>query len=144
MSKLTKYIFIFLTSIFFIPFCRPDSAYASKKEDTIAKGVFIDTVDISGMTVQEAQSALKEHIEELRSKSFAVLIGDSTIVITMGELDYTYEPNNHIKHAIGLGKSGNLIKRYKDNKDIEHGKKVYPLTYSYNEDKLRQLIEKAA
>lgn len=144
MSKLTKYIFIFLTSIFFIPFCRPDSAYASEKEDTIAKGVFIDTVDISGMTVQEAQSALKEHIEELRSKSFAVLIGDSTIVITMGELDYTYEPNNHIKHAIGLGKSGNLIKRYKDNKDIEHGKKVYPLTYSYNEDKLRQLIEKAA
>lgn len=144
MKKKIKYILCLMT--FALVLLRsPDRPYAAnQKVDTIAKGVYIDTVDISGMTVQEAQSAMKKHIEDLRSKDFAILIGDNTIVITMGELGYTYEPNNYIKQAIGLGKSGNLIKRYKDNKDIEHGKKVYPLTYSYDEDKLRQIIEAAA
>lgn len=144
MKMINKYIL----SVFLFAFAlliAPQTAYAAgQEEDTIVNGVFIDTVDISGMTVREAQAALKNHIEELRSKSFAVVIGDNTLVITLGELGYKYEPNNHIKYAIGLGKAGNLIKRYKDNKDIAHGKKVYPLTYTYDENKLRQILEDGA
>jgi len=142
MKKLFKYI---IPAAFFLMLLfKPDSAYADEKEATIAKGVYIDTVDIGGMTVKEAQAALKKHIESLRGKSFAVLIGDATLVVTMEELDYKYEPNNYIEQAVKLGKAGNLIQRYKDNKDIEHGKKVYPLTYTYNEDKLMKILEKAA
>lgn len=142
MKKLFKYIIP--AAFFLILLFKPDSAYADEKEATIAKGVYIDTVDIGGMTVKEAQAALKKHIESLRGKSFAVLIGDATLVVTMEELDYKYEPNNYIEQAVKLGKAGNLIQRYKDNKDIEHGKKVYPLTYTYNEDKLMKILEKAA
>lgn len=135
MATITLMVLVLIFLVF------PKRAFANEKEDTICNGVFIDTVDVSGMTGRQAQEALKKHIEELRSKSFAVVVGEKTIIITMGDLDYTYEPNNHIKHALSLGKSGNLVKRYKDNKDIEHGKKIYPLTYTYNEDKLRKLIE---
>lgn len=142
MKKLFKYIIP--AAFFLILLFKPDSAYADEKEATIAKGVYIDTVDIGGMTVKEAQAALKKHIESLRGKSFAVLIGDATLVVTMEELDYKYEPNNYIEQAVKLGKAGNLIQRYKDNKDIEHGKKVYLLTYTYNEDKLMKILEKAA
>ncbi|TAH71479.1 MAG: hypothetical protein EWM47_04590 [Anaerolineaceae bacterium] len=146
MKKLNKYIFyIFLLTFAIMLLWKPHRVYAANQEEaTIAKGVFIDTVDISGMTFSEAQAALKQHIEELRSKTFAIIVGDNTIITTMGELGYKYESNDHLKHAIGLGKSGNLIKRYKDNKDIEHGRKVYPLTYSYDEDKLKEVIEDAA
>lgn len=140
MKKLEKYLTsITLLILALIILVFPKSAYAS--EDTICNGVFIDTVDVSGMTAREASEALKKHLEELRSRSFVVVVGEKTIVITMEDLDYRYEPNNHIKHALGLGKSGNLVKRYKDNKDIEHEKKVYPLTYTYDDNKLRQLIE---
>lgn len=142
MIKTIKYIVaISLMAFALILIWNPQISYASENEDTIVKGVFIDTVDISGMTVKEAKAALKKHIDGLRSKSFAVVLGDSTFVTTMGELGYTYESNNYIKQAIGLGKSGNLIKRYKDNKDIEQGKKIYPLSYSYDKSKLRQIIE---
>lgn len=145
MKKISKYImfmFIFTFALLFL--VNPQTTYADENEPTISKGVFIDTVEISGMTVKEAQDALKSHIEGLRSKSFALVVGSNTMVITMGELDYTFQSNNYIKQAIGLGKSGNLIKRYKDNKDIEHGKIIYPLTYTYNEDKLREIIEEGA
>ncbi len=145
MKKSSKYIAsLFLSALVMLLVFGPGSAYASENEETIVNGVFIDTVDISGMTVSQAKEALRQHMEGLRSKSFAVVAGNSTIVTTLGELDYKYEPNNHIKHAIGLGKSGNLIKRYKDNKDISHGKKIYPLTYTYDEGKLRQIIEDGA
>lgn len=145
MKKLVKYI----TSIFFMTFVLmlligPNTTYAEENEDTICNGVFIDTVDVSGLTVKEANQALIEHIGKLRNESFAIVVGDKSIIIKMADLDYTYEPNNHIKSAIGLGKSGNLIKRYKDNKDIEHGKKIYPLTYTYDENKLIKIIEEKA
>lgn len=144
MKKFNKYI----TSIFFIALTlmvlmSPKIVHA-EEEDTISKGVFIDTVDVSGMTVKEAKEALDQHINKLRDVSFAVVAGDKSIIIKMEDLGYTYEPHNHIKSAISLGKSGNLIKRYKDNKDIEYGKKVYPLTYTYDETKLKNIIEEEA
>ena len=80
----------------------PQSVFANEKEDTISKGVFIDTVEISGMTVTEAKEALRNHIQGLRSKSFALVIGNNTMVVTMADLDYKYEPNNYIKQAISL------------------------------------------
>ena len=72
------------------------------------------------------------------------MVGDDKITTTMGELGYTYETKDYIKYikeAIRFGKSGNLIKRYKDNKDIEYDNKVYPLTYTYDEDKVRNFVE---
>lgn len=144
MKKFSKYI----TSIFFMALVlmiliSPKTVRADE-EETICNGVFIDTVDVSGMTVKEAKEALDQHIKELRNVSFAIVAGDKSIIIKMEDLGYTYEPHNHIKSAISLGKSGNLIKRYKDNKDIQHGKKVYPLTYTYDETKLRNIIEEEA
>lgn len=145
MKKISKYIvYGFIFSLALILLWNPQSVFANEKEDTISKGVFIDTVEISGMTVTEAKEALRNHIQGLRNKSFALVIGNNTMVVTMADLDYKYEPNNYIKQAISLGKSGNLIKRYKEIKDIEYGKVVYPLTYTYDEDKLRDLIEDAA
>ncbi|HPU62971.1 MAG TPA: hypothetical protein PK304_02340, partial [Mobilitalea sp.] len=119
MNKSGKFLasasLLILTLIIFV---FPTKAYADGTEDRICNGVYIDTVDVSGMTAQEAKDALKRHIDELRQKSFALVVEDKTIIITMADLDYSFEPNNYIKQALGLGKSGNLIKRYKDSKDI--------------------------
>lgn len=138
-------IILMLFALVFLP--SPKLTYANEnneKKNTICKGVFIDTVDIGGMTALEAKEALKNHINELRSKSVSIVVGDDKITTTMGELGYTYETKDYIKYikeAIRFGKSGNLIKRYKDNKDIEYDNKVYPLTYTYDEDKVRNFVE---
>lgn len=140
MKKICRYAAsVVLLASALIIFAFSKQAYAD--EDTICNGVFIDTVDVSGMTANEASEALRKHLDELRKKSFALVVGEKTLIITMKDLDLTYEPNNHIKHALGLGKSGNIVKRYKDNKDIEHEKVVYPLTFTYDESKLRKKIE---
>lgn len=117
--------------------------YASAAENkTITKGVFIDEVDVSDMTESEAEVAVDEFVEDLRSKGVAIMVGEDTVFTTLGELGYSYEQNDSIKEALSLGTAGNLIKRYKDLKDIEQGRKVYPLTFTIDEKKLSDLINK--
>jgi hypothetical protein len=101
---------------------------AAEEEATICKGVFIDEVDLSGMTKSQAQAAVNDFVESLRNKGVAVMVGDNIVYSTMGNLGYTAKQmDDEINEALALGKKGNLIKRYKDLKDIEQGNKVYPL-----------------
>ena len=131
---------IFLLSISFLLFGRTNHASAAENEPTICNGVFIDAVDVSGMTKSEAQTAVDDFVDGLRSKGVAIKVNDNVIYTTLGDLGYTYEPNDSIEQALELGKSGNLIKRYKDLKDIEQGSKAYPLTYKVDDKKVNEFI----
>ncbi len=119
-------------------------ASAQEADNTICKGVFIDTVDVSGMTRKQAQEAVDNFIKGLQEKGIAITVGDDVVYAKVGDLDYTYEPNDDIDQALSLGTAGNLIKRYKDLKDIEQGKVVFPLSFKINEEKLEKLVKKKA
>lgn len=132
---------ILLLSMFLIFKGNADYASAEENDNRITQGVFIDAVNVSGMTETEAQAAVDSFAEGLRSKGIAIMVGENTVLTTLGELGYTYEPNDNIKQALSLGTAGNLIKRYKDLKDIEQGSVVYPLTFKIDENSLKTLIE---
>lgn len=113
---------------------------AEEDKNTICKGVFIDNVDVSGMTKEEAETAVNSYIESLCNKGLAVMVGDNIVYRTMGDLGYNTVPNDNIEQALAFGKSGNLIKRYKDLKDIEQGNVVLPLTFTYDANKINELV----
>lgn len=119
-----------------------NTKYAAAEEgnNTICKGVFIDDVDVSGMTKDQAKAAVNDFVESLRNKGVAVMIGDNIVSSTMGDLGYTTEVNNEINQALALGRSGNLIKRYKDLKDIEHGNMVIPLSFTFDQAKIKDWV----
>jgi vancomycin resistance protein YoaR len=131
---------VLLLSIFFVFLGNESYASADEKDNQICKGVFIDEVDVSGMTKEEAKEAVDNFVEGLRGKGVAIRVGEDIVYTTLGDLGYTYEPNDNIDQALALGKTGNLIKRYKDLKDIEYGNKVYPLTYTLDDTKLKELV----
>lgn len=144
---------IFLLSISFLFMTREllfqfdlyagNAVHASAKENdnTIVKGVFIDEVEVSGMTREQAEAAVKDYVEGLRGKGVAVMIGSNVVYTTIGDLGYEMEENDNIDTALSLGKSGNLIKRYKDMKDIEQGSIVYPLSFIYDKTKIKSIVE---
>jgi vancomycin resistance protein YoaR len=120
-----------------------NAIYASAKENdnTICKGVFIDEVDVSGMTKAEAEVAIDDFVENLKTRGIAIMVGEDIVYTTLGDFGYNYEPNDNIEQALALGKSGNLIKRYKDLKDIEQGSIILPLTFSFDEKKIKDLVK---
>ncbi|NLJ96258.1 MAG: hypothetical protein GX321_03825 [Clostridiales bacterium] len=118
-----------------------DDVYASATEDnTITKGVFIDQVDVSGMTEEEAELAVKDFVNELKEKKISISVDQNAVTSSIGELGFSYTLGDTIDKAINLGTSGNLVKRYKELKDIEYGGKHYPLDFSIDENLVRELV----
>ncbi len=135
---------IILSAVIFslLMFFAGDAATASaeEKDNTICKGVFIDEVDVSGMTEEQAKEAVDQFVGGLKNKGIAIMVGENVVYSTMGDLGYTAEESDGIEQALALGKSGNLIKQYKDMKDIEQGSVVFPLSYSVDEKKIKKLV----
>jgi vancomycin resistance protein YoaR len=134
---LSAFLFLALTVVFG---GKVKYAAAAENDTTICKGVFIGDVDVSGMTKEEAKTAVDNYIESLRNKGIAVMVGENIVYRTMGDLGYEADPKDDIDQALDFGKSGNLIKRYKDLKDIEQGNVVLPLNFTYDVNKINELV----
>ncbi|MCR1840476.1 VanW family protein [Murimonas intestini] len=115
-------------------------ADASDSAGTINKGVYIGGVDVSGMTVEEASQAVEAKVAEMGNTKVTLRVADKQLDTTAAELGLTWENKSVVNEAAGLGKSGNLIKRYKDNKDLENETKTFNLTYTTDSSKLASFV----
>jgi len=131
---------IMLVAVFFLFGTAAKEVYA-ENESTICKGVFIDQVDVSQMTASQAGAAVARYLEDLRSKKIAVMVGNNLVQTDLASLGYTADYADAIAQALKFGKSGNLIKRYKELKDIEQGNVVLPLNYTFDTHKIREWVE---
>lgn len=109
--------------------------------ETILKGVSIDKLDVSGMTREEALAALESYEKNLGGQSIKLGIGDNVIEAKLSDLGVTFDNEDLVEEAIGVGRAGNIVKRYKDQKDLQHSGKTFPLSWQTNEDTVRTYVE---
>lgn len=117
------------------------SAKTKISDSRICAGVYIDDVDISNMTKEEAQKAVNDYVDNLKNKKLSIKIDDNIISVTMGAIGYDYKENDYIDQVMQVGKTGNLIKRYKEIKDIEKQQLVYNLEFEIDNKKLTKLVK---
>lgn len=123
--------------------CMPTKGAIASASDVVVNGVYIEDVNISGMSKSEAQAAIEAYIEELKQKGVAILVDDEVVYGTIGDMGLTYDYGECLEEALGLGKNGNLIKRYKDLKDIEHGNVIYNITFAFDKAAIEEYVETA-
>ena len=109
--------------------------------ETILKGVSIDKLDVSGMTREEALAALESYEKNLGGQSIKLGIGDNVIEAKLSDLGVTFDNEDLVDEAIGVGRAGNIVKRYKDQKDLQHSGKTFPLSWQTDEDTVRTYVE---
>lgn len=116
---------------------------ADKTEDyTIADRVYIGEVAVGGMTEEEAREAVGDYVAGLADDVITLTAGDYSVEATVADLGMTWqEQEERITEAVNLGKTGNLIDRYKVMKDLEHEDKVLPIVLTVNEEKANQFIQ---
>ena len=102
---------LIVTAAFFIfavmQFVQPVQAKAS---DTIADGIYVGNIDVSGKTIEEARQAVTDYIDGLKelTVTFEAVEGNQETA-TIGELGINWTNPEVINDAAGLGKKGNVV-----------------------------------
>lgn len=103
----------------------------AKEEPTIKTGIYAGDIDLSGMTADMAESAVRSYIEDLSAVEITLLAaGDTEVTVTAGELGLAWANPELVTEALEIGTHGNVIERYKAIKDLEHENKVYSIKLS--------------
>ncbi|MEG1458116.1 MAG: VanW family protein [Acetivibrio sp.] len=117
------------------------TAFAGNDKNTICKGVWINTIDVSEMTEEEAKEALEEQMASLEEKKLTVIIDENKVETTVSTLGIRANIEDTIKTAVQIGKNGNFIKRYKEIKDLENQAKIIPLKITFDRESLKAFVE---
>lgn len=117
-----------------------DKPVASSSDRTIASGVHVQGVDLSGMSMEDASAALSAKVSELSSTTVSLHMGDNVITTTLADMGYSCTNLDIVNSLAGIGKSGNIVERYKLQKDLENNNVDYPLEFTVDENRVREFV----
>lgn len=114
---------------------------SSTENQTIPDNVYIGAVSVAGMTKEQADTAVNNYINGLSDVEVTLQAGDNNISVKAKELGLSWGNTQVVEQAQGIGKSGNLIKRYKELQDLKKNAKVFDLVYAFNQDKVQTVLK---
>lgn len=112
--------------------------------DTISKNVYIGGVNVSGMTEEQATKAVEEKLGKGTGGNYTVKIGDETTTATEEDFGMEWTNREVVHEAMEVAKGGNLIKQYKDKKDLQVEPKNFEVAYAPNKQAVKTYVEKLA
>ncbi len=111
------------------------------KDSKIEEGVKVGNIDVSGMSISEAEGAVGTFVESLKDVRITLrLEGGQDTVGTAGEFGITWEDGGELEEAAMLGKRGNIVQRYKTLADLKREGRSYPLNISFGSDVLDSIL----
>lgn len=142
MKKWMKVIPALSAAVLAVTACGLIGAHAQDAdEDTILDGVYIGTVDVGGMTSAEAETAISDYMAEISEETITLTAEDNSLETTLADLGFAEDADATIREALAYGRSGNLVRRYKEQKDLEQEDKVLPLTLTADVEALAAWLE---
>lgn len=139
-----KYIKILFAVILFVllPQQTMLQVHAESGEPRIETGIYIGDVDVSGLTEAEAVQKVQDYIDEIsQSKITLNAMNNNSHTVPAEEIGLTWTNADVVAQAVKVGKSGNIVERYKLLKDLEHENLVFPLTFAIDRQAILSIIE---
>lgn len=106
----------------------------------IQNGVYIGAIDVSDMTAEEAEAAVKSYVKDLKEKSFTLVGPKASIVLNVADMGLEANVNAAVQEAVAIGRSGNLIKRFKALEDLKKADYVVDMGLSIDKQEVAQLL----
>lgn len=75
-------------------------------DDKILKGVYIESIDVSGLTAKEATKILEE---KYQNPDIKLTYGDKSIDVDLKDLGVDLDVNNSVEKALKIGKDSNIF-----------------------------------
>ena len=99
-------IFILLTIIIFCTF-----SLINIKSTTIAKGVYIKNIDVSGLTKSEATQKISAYINSVIPEEIKLIHNDFETSLSTSQLSIYFNTEEAVDIAYNIGKKGNIFQR---------------------------------
>lgn len=121
------------------------NVYADKTDEgTIYEGVYFNSISLAGKTEKEAEMIISDYVNELLSKPILITMGNRYLEIMPEDIGMTWMNPQIYKEAYNVGRFGNLIKRYKEQKDLETSVVELRTVFKADEELLRTLLTEKA
>ena len=87
-------------------------------DNVVPAGVFLDSIDVSGMTRDEVKEAVNSYLEELGNEDIVLTCGDDVYTVKAGTLSPTWVNEYILDDVFSLKSGDNAVQRYKAYKDL--------------------------
>lgn len=115
------------------------------REDKIESGIYVNDMNMSGMTRKEAEDKIESYVDSFGDAQITLnAVDGGTIVTTASELGLKWGNDSILDEAANFGRDGDILQCYKELKDLEHKNKVYQVSFDFDQNKIRNLIEENA
>lgn len=114
---------------------------ARTNHNYIYQGVSVDSIDLGGKGVEQAQRMVDDYMESLKDYLVTLSSSKKEHTISLRELGITYRNRNVVETAFQLGKGGNVIRRYKDMKDLEHEGIDLALELTLDKNRVKSILQ---
>lgn len=123
------------------------SAYhvvAKTSVQTIYEGVYLDGLNVGGMTKEAAIEAYEEYMEGMENIDLTIQTPLVSYSIKMQEIDVTVSAEDAVEQAYNYGRQGNVLSRFKQIKSLEQEEVVLVPKKQFNKEKLEEKLESEA
>ncbi|MCD8053636.1 MAG: VanW family protein [Lachnospiraceae bacterium] len=117
------------------------AAVQTDDSTVIEEGVSARGIDLSGRTAAEARELLENEFQSIAASTLTVTFDEQSAKITPGELGLTWDVDTAVEEAASLGKSGQLIARYKTQADLKATGVTVEVSYTYDSDAVTAFVE---
>lgn len=114
---------------------------SEEKRDTICEGIYLNSIDVGGLTAEEAIKQYEDYLEELKAVTVQFLLEDEDCVVNMEDLNLDADIAAAVEEAYAYGRCGNILRRYKEITDISKENKEIPVPLSLDEDYLVEVLD---
>lgn len=139
--KNLKGVLIGLVLVLFTLFTFDIRVQAQEEEETILSGIYIEDMSVEGMTASQAETMIDEYVEALCQRSIKlVTVNDNEVTITPADIGFNWSNREITKEAAAVGQTGNIVQRYKAEKDLQFQNKIFELEFDVDRELLRHVL----
>ena len=118
----------------------PKESYANSNKSKIYNNIYIENIDMSGLTKEEAIDKLKESI--YCNKEINFLYDEHIYPLNFDFIELNYNIEDTVEKAFNIGRNKNIVDNTKIKINLKLGDKInFRLEPKYNNEKINDYIE---
>lgn len=115
------------------------------REEKIESGIYVEDIDLSGMTKSQARQEIEDYVAGFGDAQITLHVDEEgEIAATAAELGLKWGNDDILEEAVNFGRDGDILSCYRELKNLEYKNKVYRVSFDFDKEKIRSLIEENA